>query len=78
MPGKQFTVRFDVDLPQETIARIERTIQAAVLNELANVDVADEYSINLRPGKELAAAGAEDRDGPSGIWVRGSDSPAVG
>jgi len=52
---KEFKVRIDVELPEEARDRIERAIQKAVLNELADTDLADGYSVVMR-----APANADD------------------
>jgi hypothetical protein len=60
---KEFKVTIDVKLPQDALDRIERAIQKAVLNELADTDVADGYSVLTRvpadPGKSGQVAAAE-------------------
>jgi hypothetical protein len=45
---KEFKVTIDVKLPQDALDRIERAIQKAVLIQLADTDVADGYSVDMR------------------------------
>jgi len=80
---KEFKVRIDVELPPEAHERIERAIQRAVLHELAETDVADGFSVQMRlpaegsGGEEAADQGLDGPDlgsfgGPvlDGIWIR--------
>lgn len=75
--GKEFKVRIDIELPGEAFDRIEGAIQKAVLNELADTDVADRYSVVMRAPADrgdfkAAAADAPDfgGGGPEGADVR--------
>ena len=54
---KEFKVTIDVKLPQDALDRIERAIQKAVLNELADTDVADGYSVLMRVPPERSQSG---------------------
>ena len=45
---QEYKVRIDIELPEDAHQRIERAIQKAVLTELADIDVADGYSVALR------------------------------
>jgi hypothetical protein len=82
--GKEFKVRVDVELPQETLDRIEKAIQRAVLSTLADVDVADGYSVVMRVPDVVSAeeviGGGRPRDpiggggATEGIWIRDEQS----
>ena len=67
---KEFKVVIEVDLPAETYQRIERAIQKAVITQLADTDVASDYSVALRavePGaRAIGPGGSTD-----GIYIRG-------
>ena len=67
---KEFKVVIDVELPEDAYQRIERAIQRAVITQLADTDVASDYSVSFR-GVE---PGAAERIGPGGqtdgIYVR--------
>ncbi len=67
---KEFKVVIDVELPQDAYQRIERAIQKAVITQLAETDVASDYSVSFR-GVE---PGAQELIGPGGhtdgIYVR--------
>jgi hypothetical protein len=62
--GKEFKVRIDIHLPEEVFDRIEGAIQKAVLNELAETDVADGYSVLMRAPADRVAAEAATADAP--------------
>lgn len=50
--GREWKVRLDVELSAEAHDRITRAIQKAALGELADMDIADGFSIVLRgPGE---------------------------
>jgi hypothetical protein len=71
--GKEYKVRIDIELPEEAFDRIEGAIQKAVLNELADTDVADRYSVVMRvpaDGGDKAAAAEEADFGGGGADVR--------
>jgi hypothetical protein len=75
---QEFKVKIDVELPEDGRHRIERAIQRAVLSELAETDLADGYSVILRPGAagskfdEPFERGEEpfDPGRTAGIWIR--------
>lgn len=80
--SKEFKVRIDVKLPPEVQKRIERAIQKAVLTELAEVDVASGYSVNLH-GPDARTGADDDAFGPpgkriatDGIWIK-DEPPAI-
>lgn len=72
--GKEFKVRIDIQLPEEALDRIEGAIQKAVLNELADTDVADRYSVVMRAPADRGGPEAAEADfgvgGPEGADVR--------
>lgn len=59
--GRTFKVRVDLDLPEESFNRINQAIHRAVLMELASEDVANGYSVALRPPPDDRAASASAR-----------------
>jgi hypothetical protein len=71
--GREWKVRLDVDLTPEVHDRVTRAIQKATLAELADIDVANAFSINLRGpgerGRGPIREGEEDPFGPD----RGGD-----
>ena len=63
--GREWKVRIDVDLPQEAHDRITRAIQRAALTEIAELDVANGFSISLRgPGERGTAPVREGEEDP--------------
>jgi hypothetical protein len=63
--GREWKVRIDVELSPEAHDRITRAIQRAALTEIAELDVADGFSISLRgPGERGATPVREGEDDP--------------
>ena len=63
--GAEWKVRLDVELSPEVHDRITRAIQKATLAELADIDVANAFSVSLRgPGDRGRAPTREGEDDP--------------
>jgi hypothetical protein len=63
--GREWKVRLDVELSAEAHDRITRAIQKATLTELADMDVADGFSISLRgPGERGRTPVREGEEDP--------------
>jgi hypothetical protein len=74
---QEYKVRIDIELPDGAHERIERAIQKAVLTELADIDIADGYSVAMRVGDRPVAASEEEggipdplTEGLDGIDIR--------
>jgi hypothetical protein len=52
---RMFSVDLDgLELPPEAIERIARAVQKAVLLEVASLDLAPEFTVELAPPRELS------------------------
>jgi hypothetical protein len=88
---KEYRVAIEIDLQPEVLDRIGRAIQRAVLIELADIDVANDYSVALRGPRyeeqDVSMSASDEgsvlgRDpGPlgipqlDGIWIREEQLP---
>lgn len=63
--GREWKVRLDVELSPEAHDRITRAIQKATLAELAELDLADNFSVVLRgPGARGSTPTREGEEDP--------------
>lgn len=77
--GREWKVRLDVDLTAEAHDRITRAIQKATLTELADIDVANAFSITLRgPGERGRGPVREGEEDPFGDILGGDHGQTDG
>lgn len=76
---QEFKVRIDIELPENAHERIERAIQKAVLTELADIDVADGYSVamRVRGDKDRPIAASEEEGGIPDPLTEGLDGMEI-